>query len=84
MHAYVCVCVCAHVCMHACAHVSVSEWMKLHKGEGNAEMVQSIFIFLNNWKQMVLTAMHNGGKIITDAYNLNQTNIRHTVPENVI
>ena len=41
MHAYVCVC--AHVCMHACAHVSVSEWMKLHTGEGNAEMVQSIF-----------------------------------------
>ena len=30
---------------------------------------------------MVLTAMHNGGKIITDAYNLNQTNM---VPENVI
>ena len=77
MYAYVCVC--AHVCMHACAHVRVSEWMKLHKREGNAEMVQSIF--LNNWKQMVLTAMHNGGKIITDAYNLNQTNI---VPENVI
>ena len=41
MHAYVCVR--AHVCMHACAHVSVSEWMKLHTGEGNAEMVQSIF-----------------------------------------
>ena len=77
MYAYVCVC--AHVCMHACVHVRVSEWMKLHKREGNAEMVQSIF--LNNWKQMVLTAMHNGGKIITDAYNLNQTNI---VPENVI